>query len=154
MEEKTDKLSDAVKLKKSLENKKVFYKTCLTEVKSSIGKFNQWSPVLTTLVEEMPSSVVLTNLTVELDSVEREVPKKDNPKKKVKINVPVTKLILKVNNQGFKDCGEEVKEFKDRLYASSVLGPRLQGIASSQKSERVDGKETVSYEIECMFKTD
>lgn len=152
LQDMTADLSDAVKLKKSLENEKVLYRACMSEVKASIGKFNQWSPVLTTLVEEMPSSVVLTNLSVQQDSIEKEVPKKDNPEKKIKINVPVTKLILKINNQGQEDCREDVKEFRDRLFASSVLGPRLQDIIPNRKTEKIEGKETVSYEIDCMFK--
>ena len=74
--------------------------------------------------------------------------------KKVKIDVPVTKLILLVSNQGQGDSDEEVKSFRDRLYASSVLGSKLQDIAFSRSSEKNDGKEKVSYQIECMFKTE
>jgi hypothetical protein len=152
--DKTADLSDAVKMKNTLESEKVLYRACLSEVRASIEKFNQWSPVLTTLAEELPDSVVLTNLAVEQDSIEKEVPKEDDPGKRIKINVPVTKLILKVNNQGQEDCREEVKEFRDRLFASSVLGPKLQDIVPNRKTESVDGKETVSYEIECLFKTE
>ena len=153
LEDKTAALSDAVKMQKNLEKEKGFYKSCLSEVKGSIGKFSQWSPVLTTLTEEMPPSVILTNLSVKLVSIEKEVPKPDDPKKTIKVNVPVTRLLLKVNNQGQEDCSEEVKEFRDRLYTSSVLGQKLQGIpVFSRKSARDGGKEIVSYEIECMLK--
>jgi hypothetical protein len=152
LRDKTADLSDAVKMKNSLENEKVLCSACLSAVKTSLAKFDQWSPVLETLAQELPASVVLTNLSVKQDSIQKEVPKEDDPKKKIKISVPVTKLILKINNQGQEDCREEVKEFRDRLFASSVLGARLQNIVPNRKTERVDGKETVSYEIECLFK--
>jgi len=63
--EKIDGFSDAVEQQKKLEMEKIHYGVCLSEVKSSIEKFSQWSPVLTTLVENMPNSVVLTKLEVE-----------------------------------------------------------------------------------------
>src|SRR4030042_6936432 len=41
-----DKLSDAIELQKALEKEKISYSSCLSEVKSSVKRHTQWSPVL------------------------------------------------------------------------------------------------------------
>lgn len=154
LEEKTAKLSDAVTMQKTLEKEKVLYKACLEEVKASVGKFHQWSPVLVTLAEEMPDSVVLTELEVEQKNVPKEVPKKDKPGKMTTIDVTITKLIIWINNQGQGDYDEQVKDFKDRLYASDSLGSKIDKITFSRSAEENDGTELVSYRIECLFKSE
>jgi len=70
-----DKLSDAVELQKSFEKEKIIYSQCLKEVKSSLGRYTQWSPVLVTLLENMPNTVKLTGLDVKEHYVRKRVPK-------------------------------------------------------------------------------
>jgi hypothetical protein len=154
LQEKTAKLSDAVTVQKTLEKEKVLYKTCLEEVKASIDKFYQWSPVLVTLAEEMPDSVVLTDLQVEHKSVLKEIPKKNNPDRMTTVDVAVTKLIIWINNQGQGDYDEQVKDFRDRLYASDSLGSKIDQITFSRDAENNNGTELVSYRIECSFKSE
>ncbi|MFH1719579.1 MAG: hypothetical protein ABIF19_19685 [Planctomycetota bacterium] len=151
-EEEIDKLSDVVKMQAALKREKAAYIDCLTEVKSSITSHTQWSPVLTTLIENMPNSVVLTSLEVEHDSVKKKVPKEDDPKKMVEISVPVRTLRLKVSGGPQRNCDEAVKEFMDRLSSSEFLAPRLEKIGVSQESEKIEGQDVVSYEISCVFK--
>lgn len=146
------KLSDAVKQHEALEKEKITYNDSLLEVKSSIGRHTQWSPVLTTVIENMPDSVVLTSLGVEYDSVKMKVPKKDNPEKTVEISVPVKTLQLSVSGGPQRNCDEAVRDFRDRLWSSAFLGPRLENIRVSQKSETHEGQDVVSYEINCVFK--
>jgi Tfp pilus assembly protein PilN len=147
-----DKLSGAVKLYESLEKDKILYNSCLSEVKSSIDKFIQWSPVLVTLVENMPNSVMLTELEVREDSVRRKVPKKDNPQEMVDDNVPVKVLRMTISGGPQYDCNDEVKDFQDRLQSSAFLGPQLENIVVSRESETLEGRDVASYEIECVFK--
>jgi Tfp pilus assembly protein PilN len=147
-----DKLSGAVKLYESLEKDKILYNSCLSEVKSSIDKFIQWSPVLVTLVENMPNSVMLTELEVREDSVRRKVPKKDNPQEIVDDNVPVKVLRMTISGGRQYDCNDEVKDFQDRLQSSAFLGPQLENIVVSRESETLKGRDVASYEIECVFK--
>ncbi len=146
------KLSGAVKLKNALEEERAMYRKCLSEVKSSIGKHTQWSPVLTTLMENMPDSVVLTSLEIMHDSVKKKVPKKDNPKKKVEVSVPVRILRLSVAGGHQSNCNRVVKDFMDRLWASDSLGPKLEKIRHSQKDVKLNDRKLVSYEISCLFK--
>jgi Tfp pilus assembly protein PilN len=147
-----DKLSGAVKLQESLEKEKILYGSCLSEVKSSIGKYIQWSPVLVTLVENMPNSVMLTELEVKQDSVRRKVPKPDNPQEMVDGSVPVKILRMSISGGPQYDCNKEVRDFQDRLQSSAFLGPKLENIVVSRESETLKGRDVASYEIECVFK--
>lgn len=151
-EAKIAKLSDAVELHESLEEEKVVYADCLSEVKSSIDRYTQWSPVLATLVESMPSSVVLTDLEVRQHFVKREVPQKDNPEKMIDIDIPVRTLRMSVRGGPQYNCDKAVRDFQDRLRYSDFLGPRLENITVSQESDTLEGREIVSYEIDCVFK--
>ena len=147
-----DKLSDAVGLQKALEKKKTAYGSCLSEVKSSIKRHTQWSPVLTTLMENIPDSVVLTSLAVNQSSVKRKTPKKDDPEQMVEVDVPVRILRLSVSGGQQSNCDDAVRDFRDRIRTSAFLGPKLEKIGVSQKSETLDGQDVVSYEISCVLK--
>lgn len=147
-----NKLSDAVKLQESLEKEKVLYGACLAEVKSSIGKYVQWSPVLVTLVENMPNSVMLTELEVRQDSVRRKVPKPDNPQEMIEGSVPINILRMSISGGPQYDCNKEVRDFQDRLQSSAFLGPKLENIVVSRESETLKGQDVASYEIDCVFK--
>jgi len=152
LEVEISRFSGAVKAKNAMEEEKSTYRKCLSEVKSSTCKNTQWSPVLTTLVENIPESVVLTSLEVSHDSVRKKVPKKDDPKKKMEVSVPVRVLRVSVTGGHQGNCDRIVKEFIDRLWASDSLGPRLEKIGHSQRYVEHDGKQLVSYEISCLFK--
>ena len=149
---KIDKLSDAVELQRSLEKEKIIYANSLSEVRSSIKRYTQWSPVLATLVENMPDSVVLTNLEVAQRSVKRKVPKEDDPRKTVEIDVLAKTLQLSVRGNPQGNCDQAVKDFRDRLRSSASLGSKLENISVSQQSEILDGQDVVFYEIACVFK--
>ena len=146
------KLSGAVKTQNALEKEKRAYGKYLSEVRSSISKHTQWSPVLTTLIENMPDSVILTSLAVEHDFVRKQIPKKDDPKKKVEVSFPVRILRLGVSGGDQRNCDQAVKDFMGRLWASASLGPRLENIGHSQESVEVEGQDVISYEISCFFK--
>jgi Tfp pilus assembly protein PilN len=145
-------LSDAVELQKSFENEKNNMNSCLSEALSSIGKHTQWSPVLVTVVKNMPDSMVLTKIEVKQHSVKRKVPKKDDPKNTVDISVPVKTLQISVSGRPQTNNDEAVKDFMDRLRSSASLAPNLENIKISQKSDTLDGQNVVSYEIDCVFK--
>lgn len=151
-EAEVDKLADAVKTQRALEQEKQAYGKYLSEVKSSISRHTQWSSVLATLIENLPDSVVLTSLAIQHESVRKSVPKKDNPKKKVEISVPVRILRLGVSAGDQRNCDQAVREFMDRLWAAASLGPRLETIGHSQQSVKAEGQNIMSYQISCFFK--
>ncbi len=147
-----DKLSDAAELQKSFEQEKEAIASCLSEVASALGGHAQWSDILVTLVENMPDSMVLTRLEAKERSVKRKVPKKNNPQKTVDISVPVRTLQMNVSGSPRSDCDKVVRDFRNRLRFSSLLEPKLEDIKVSQKSDKLEGQDVVSYEIECIFK--
>ncbi len=151
-ETRIDKLSDAVELQKSFENEKNAISNCLSEVLTSIGGHTQWSPVLTTLVKNMPDSVVLTDLEVKQGSVKRKVPKKDDPTKMIDISVPVRTLQINVCGSPQFDCDKAVRDFRERLRSSTLLGPKLENIRVSQRFGTFQNRDVVSYQIDCIFK--
>jgi hypothetical protein len=103
-------------------------------------------------MENMPETVVLNSLAVEHDTVKKKAPKKDNPKKMVDVDVLVRILRLSVSGGHHSSNDEAVRDFRDRIHASAFLGPRLEKIGVSQKSETIDGQDVVSYEISCVLK--
>jgi len=147
-----DKLSGAVELQRALEKKIADYGKYISEVKSSIKRHTQWSPVLTTLMDNMPDSVILGSLEVEHETVKKKVPKEDDPQKMVDIDVLVRVLRLTVRGGQQNDNDEAVREFRDRIRDSVCLGPKIEKIGVSQKSETIDGRDVVSYEINCVLK--
>lgn len=151
-EAKMNKLADAVELQRTFEKEKGICSGCLSEVKASISRHTQWSPILAALVENIPESVVLEELSVRQSSVKKKVPQKDDPKKMVEATFLLRTLSMSVYGGAWSNCGEAVREFRDRLWSSSLLGPKLENIKVSQKSARIENKDVISYEIDCVFK--
>jgi len=147
-----DESSDAVEMQASLEKQKTVYGNHLSEVKSSINRYTQWSPVLVTLVENMPDSLMLTKLEVKQHTVRKKVPKKDNPEEMIQKNVPVRTLRISVSGSPQYNCDKAVRDFRDSLRSSAFLGPKLDNIGVSQESGTLEGKNIASYDIDCVFK--
>ena len=145
-------LSDTVKLQTSLEKEKNNINSCLSEALSSVGRHTQWSPILATVVENMPDSMVLTRLEVKQRSVNKKVPKKEDPNQMVNVGVSASTLQMSVSGRSQANNDKAVKEFKDRLRLSALLASKIEDIEISQKTDTLDGKEVVSYDIDCIFK--
>ncbi|MHC4616585.1 MAG: hypothetical protein ACYTEQ_02395 [Planctomycetota bacterium] len=152
-ERKTKDLSHALEMKEAFEREKSAIRDCLSEVSSSVGWHTQWTPVLTAVVESMPDSMVLTRLEVDRLSVRRKVPKKDDPEKMVDATVPVTTLRISVSGRPDHDYEKAVRDFRDRLRFSNVIGPKIQNIRIARDVGELDGQEVVSYELNCIFKS-
>jgi len=165
---RTEKLSDVINQHKSLEKEKSLYNSCLSELRSSISRHTQWSPILVTIVQNVPDQVILTGLEVKRRFIRRKIPQtcgelaesKDDSKKQVEgprsagthINVPVSTLTLTVVAVPQSDCDQAVRDFRQRLLNSDLLGPKLENINVSQDSDTFDGQNVVSYQIDCLFK--
>jgi hypothetical protein len=146
------KLADTVKQQESFERDRSVYSNCLSEVKSCIGGYTQWSPVLAVVAENMPDSVVLTGLDVKQHSIKKKVPKKGDPEKTVDVEVPVRTLRISVSTKTQANSDEAVRNFRARLLSPALLGPKLENINVSQESGAVSGESVVIYQIDCIFK--
>ena len=145
-------MSDAIEHQKSFEQQKNAYNNCLTEVSGNLDRHTQWSPVLVTLVKNMPESVILTALDVKQRSTKIKVPQKDDPKKMIDASVPLRTLQMTVVGRPQSNCDEAIKDFSERLRSSSLLGPRLENIRIAQGVGKLEEEEIVSYQIDCIFK--
>lgn len=151
-EKNIEALADSVELHKSFEAEKNKIGKCISEVTTSVARHTQWSPVLVTVVKNIPSTMVLTNLEVKRSFVKKNVPKKDDPKTMVSVTVPVNRLQLSISGRAQADNDKAVKGFMDNLRISALLAPKLEDILVSQKAGSFEGQEVVSYEIDCIFK--
>ena len=151
-EEKISELSKAVELYNSFEEEKRAVNNCLSEVSSSIKKHTQWSPVLAMLVKNMPDSLVLKELEVKRRSTKVKVPQKDNPQTMVDVSVPVETLHITVSGNPWNNSDEAVRLFRDRIRSSDLLREKLEDIIVSQELNTPKSRDTVSYDIDCIFK--
>ena len=146
-----DELSNAIKSKESLDEKRDLAMTTLSEVSSCIGRYIQWSPVLVTLAENMPAEVILTTLTASRKQVTIKVSEKKDPGKAVSVSVPKRALVLNISGNPLGNYDKAIKEFRDHLESSPLLGPKLEDIVVSQQIGRLGNDEVVSYVMNCVF---
>jgi len=149
---KIEELSDAVELQKAFEKEKAAINGCLSDVASIIGRYTQWTPVLTALAQNMPGSIVLTKLDVKQQMLNKKVAQKENAKKRPEAAVPVTVLQIGISGSPGQNCDKAVKDFQESLRFSPLLGPRIEDIRVSQQADTLRGRNVISYEIDCIFK--
>jgi Tfp pilus assembly protein PilN len=145
-------MSDAIELKKSFDEQKNTYNNCLSEVSGNLDRHTQWSPVLVTVVKNIPESVILTSLDVKQRSTKIKVPQKDDPKKMVDASVPLRTLQMTVIGKPQSNSDEAIRDFSERLRSSSLLEPKLENIRIAQGVAKLGEEEVVSYQIDCIFK--
>jgi Tfp pilus assembly protein PilN len=145
-------MSDVIELQKSFDQQKKTYNNCLSEVSDNLDRHTQWSPVLVTLVKNMPESVILTSLDVKQRSTKIKVPKKDDPKTMIDAAVPLRTLQMTVVGKPQSNSDEAIRDYSERLRSSSLLGPRLENIRIAQGVAKLKEEEVTSYQIDCIFK--
>jgi hypothetical protein len=157
----TERLADAVKLKESWDTDKANLNNCLADVGTTIGRHTQWSPVLVSLVENLPESVVLSGLEVRQATVKKKAAakssstgEKDKKDKKVDTNVTVRTLRMRICGNPNSDFDREIKAFRDRLLASNAIGGKIEDVViASQGNDTLDGRDVIAYDIDCIFKS-
>lgn len=147
-----DSLSGAVHQQEALEKDKTEATGTLTEVNAALGRHYQWSPVLAALVESLSESLVLTRVEARQETLRCKVPAQDDPTKKVETSVPVRALKICVCGKDKESSAAAVQKFQESLRSSPALGPMLDTITVSQDAMVLDGREAVSYELNCAFK--
>jgi len=143
-----DKLADAVQFKDSLLMQQNAIRSKLSEVSSCLGRYIQWSPVLITLVENMPRGMIMNALKADSTI--------DRPRvaggKDIKPTVKRT-LVLDISGTERRDYGDDIENYSKRLKSSSELGPKLEKIEFSQKPGSTGDINTVSYTMNLIFKS-
>jgi len=151
-ENEISQLSDALQLKESYENQKSEIKNTLSEVSSSIFRHAQWSPVLVAIVKNIPDSMILSELAVKQRFTRKKIPQKGDPEQKIDISVPLRTLHINLTGDASRNFDKEVRAFRDRLWELDSLKSKLENIRVSQEYDTTDDHNTVSYQIDCVFK--
>ncbi len=147
-------LAEALKRKESLEREKAQAIDVLSEVRTALGGYTQWSQTLATLAENLSDTLVLTRLEAGRNTVRRKVPAQDNPALKVEVSVPVRTLKLCVCGHQAGAALEAVQNLQENLRSSPAIGPMLDTITVSQNTAMLDNREAVMYELECVLRAE
>jgi len=151
-EEKMSQLSDVMRTFKSYERRKSTIQQRILEGTLAVDEHQQWSDILVTIVKNMPESIVLKQMTLESRTVRVKIPDSEDPKKKVDKMILARTLQLTLGGAAGAISDREVKDFRDKLRASSVLASKLEDIPVSQQVEMVDDREIITYEMKCILK--
>ena len=146
-------LADVMNIQQTFEMEKAATNEGLREVYSSLGLQFQWSPVLELLARNMPDSIVMTQLAVKRKLIKKEVPKEDSPGEMMDAHEVERTLQMTVNGPPEQNCDEDVRDFMDKIRFSEKIGPKIKDISVSQEFEQIDSKNIVSYQIDCIFKS-
>jgi len=149
---KIARLAEPLKLKAQFEQQKQACQQCLCEVQAAIRRHMQWSDLLVLLAEKIPENLSLKTLEVQQQLVKRNIPSKDDPEELVEATVPVKTIRMTVYGAVDTDTATAVRQLRDALISSATLGPRLEHITVSQRTEQLNGRDVVLYEIDCLLK--
>jgi len=147
-------LTGALEKKKSLEEQKASASVTLSQIKTAVDGYIQWSQPLAALVENLSDTLVLTHLEASQSTVQRKAPAKDDPARKVDVSVPVRKLKLSVCGRQAGTALDAVQTLQENLRTSAIMGPILDTITVSQSVSTLDSQEAVMYELECTLKAE
>ncbi len=145
-------LEPALETKRTLVERRTEGMDLLGDVKTALTRHAQWSPLLETVVDNLPENLVLTKLQARRNMVQHRVPAKNDPEMEIDISVPVRALDIGVCGQDEYTAANAVRSFQDRLRSSPVLQPYLDALTVSQESGTLDGQDVVSYELSCVMK--
>jgi Tfp pilus assembly protein PilN len=125
----------------------------LTEVKACLGDYVQWSPVVETIVREMPAGMVMTRLAVETlqDRLTTTVKEGESSRP---TNVTINKRVLVVELAGRPggNYDNAVRDYGERLKTSAVLASRLEGVIPSQQGGELGDIKTTIHSMKLVFK--
>lgn len=148
----SDELEHAVRVQKLLNQKTQALLDSLDEVSSAVSGHIQWTPILQTIVKNMPDSMLLTTIEVKSESKKVKKPKKDNPEKMIEVAVPLRVLHMSLAGNLQNNYDRVVRNFRDSLWSDESLGPKLEEIRVAQEFTKAGDRDVVSYEMYLIFK--
>jgi hypothetical protein len=149
-----DKFADAMKFKESKEKEQGIIYGKLSEVSSCVGEYIQWSPVLVTVVENMSDEMFMNNLSAQSKSIKKRVGRDSGSKRPVNVTVLKRTLVLDISGGRPGNYDKIVRDYRDRLKSSDLLGPKLEDIEVSQKPGGSGDDMTPSYTMNLIFESE
>lgn len=151
-QETIDRYATDVKLQEQMEQKRSNVNKRLTEVKSYLGDYVQWSPILITLAENMPREMVISKLAAEVRRGRERSFQNNDPNRPTNINTTKRTLTLDISGGEMGSYDAIVRDYGDRLKSSPVLGPKLENVIVSQRTGQTGNEKTVIYTMNLIFK--
>jgi Tfp pilus assembly protein PilN len=145
-------LEDAVKNQNLIEQKRQNLRSSLVEVSMSISKHTQWSPVLESVIKNMPRNMVLRAADIKEEKRKGKKLKDDDPEKTVDTVALIRVLNLSLIGGFGGNYDDEVRAFRDALLSDSSLADKLEDIRVAQETTKINDKEVISYIISLVFK--
>jgi hypothetical protein len=139
-------LKDAASQRRALNN-------CLAEIDTNIDNHMQWSPVLMTLVQNLPEGVTFNGLAVVQEKIRQKIPQKDDPQKSIYVAKYKYTLRITADTDNTIEGGAAVQSFIQRLRQADALASKIEDIRiASNQSVNAETGDFVRYEIDCVFK--
>ncbi|NIA17507.1 MAG: hypothetical protein GWO86_04080, partial [Planctomycetes bacterium] len=105
------------------------------------------------LAKNTPDSVVITGLEAKKKFIKRKVPKKDDPQETVEVDDVERTLKIYVSGPPERNSDEDVRDFMDKIRFNEKFGSMIQNISVSQEFEQINDENYISYQIDCVFKS-
>ena len=145
-------LAPDVRLKKSKEREIALVHSKLTEVSRCLNTFMQWSPILETLAEYMPTPMIMNDLTAQNTSGARRTTRRSNdPNQPLSIPVPDRTLVMNISGDRAGNFNPIVQKFQESLNSSEALKPRLTNIVHSRQAGIAGAGQRESHEMKIIF---
>lgn len=145
--------ADALKFKESIENDREIINKKLSEVSSCLDNYIQWTPVLMTLVKNMPPKMVMSELRAETATDRKRSAGGGSSNRSKNVTITKRKLVLNISGSELGDYNREIESYSNRLKSSPELKPILEGIELKQNPSNTGDINTVSYTMIFEFKT-
>jgi hypothetical protein len=105
------------------------------------------------LARNIPDSIVMTQLAAKRKFVTKQIPNKDALEEMIDVQDVERTLQISVSAPPGQNCDKAVRDFTDKIRFSEKIGHKIKTITVSQEFENINNKNFVSYQIDCVFKS-
>ncbi|MHC4114958.1 MAG: hypothetical protein ACYSSL_06545 [Planctomycetota bacterium] len=144
-------LGGGVKFQEDVKEEISNINACLRETADIIKMQLQWSPILELIVQNIPENLVLSELSVRTESVQKEFPRKDDPSRNITLSIQRRILTITLYGNMGDESDEAALEFLRSLSASAALNTKIEDIRPIAQITDEENRK-VRYSIECVFK--
>lgn len=128
-------------------------KECFNELHDSLVHNIQWSPILETITKNLPETLVLSDMKVEVETLRKIVQRRDDPSKRISILVPKKTLKISLIGTVESKSRDAVLKFKQKLESSQTFKHKIENIRIVSHSTSEKFEDLMFYEIACVFKS-
>lgn len=125
----------------------------LVDVGSALRRQVQWSDMLLAINDSLVDSLNINKLDVTVRKVQRAVPQKGDPNKKINISVPARTLVVSLFSHVGGNGDEAIRKFQKKLLKTEPFKKYVREIVIAlREPDTIDGREVIRYELNCIFK--